>query len=262
MSAPTPQQTTPPARRFEGKNAIVTGAGSGIGRASAIRLASEGASVACLDVVPDHLDETAEALAVLGAKATVYRCDVTDEQQVRNTVNDVTGSLGRPDVLCNVAGIGTFAHTAEMPLEDWQRILAVNLTGTFIMSKAVLPYMLESPGGSIINVASTSGLMGAAYSAAYCASKGGVVLFTKALALEYSDRGVRVNAVAPGGVDTPLLSSFGLPEGADRKHLYRITSRMGFCTPDQVAAAIAFLASDESAYTTGAVLAVDGGITA
>ena len=262
MSAPTPQPTTPPARRFEGRTVIVTGAGSGIGRASAIRLASEGASVACLDVVPDNLDETAEALAVLGAKATVYRCDVTDEQQVRDTVNDVAGSLGRPDVLCNVAGIGTFAHTAEMPLEDWQRILAVNLTGTFIMSKAVLPYMLEPPGGSIINVASTSGLMGAAYSAAYCASKGGVVLFTKALALEYSDRGVRVNAVAPGGVDTPLLSSFGLPEGADRKHLYRITSRMGFCTPDQVAAAIAFLASDESAYTTGAVLAVDGGITA
>jgi NAD(P)-dependent dehydrogenase (short-subunit alcohol dehydrogenase family) len=257
-----PAVGTPPARRFDGKTAIVTGAGSGIGRATAIRLAVEGASVACLDVVADNLDETVEALAILGAKAVAYRCDVTDESQVHETVTAVAAALGRPAVLCNVAGIGTFAHTAELPLATWDRILAVNLTGTFLVSKAALAYMLAPPGGSIVNVASTSGLMGAAYSAAYCASKGGVVMFTKALAIEYADRGVRVNAVAPGGVDTPLIASFELPEGGDRKHVYRITSRMGFCTPDQVAAAIAFLASDESAYTTGAVLAVDGGITA
>jgi NAD(P)-dependent dehydrogenase (short-subunit alcohol dehydrogenase family) len=253
----------PPARRFDGMTAIVTGAGSGIGRATAIRLAVEGASVACLDVVPDNLDETVEALAILGGKAVAYRCDVTEESVVNDTVSEVASALGRPDVLCNVAGIGTFAHTADMPLSTWDRILAVNLTGTFLMSRAVLPHMLEpDAGGSIINVASTSGLMGAAYSAAYCASKGGVVLFTKALAIEYAGRGVRVNAVAPGGVDTPLIANFQLPEGADPKHIHRISSRMGFCTPDQVAAAIAFLASEESAYTTGAVLAVDGGITA
>ncbi|MHB8594094.1 MAG: SDR family NAD(P)-dependent oxidoreductase, partial [Acidimicrobiales bacterium] len=114
----------------------------------------------------------------------------------------------------------------------------------------------------IVNVASTSGLIGSAYSAAYCASKGGVVMLTKALAVEYAGRGVRVNAVAPGGVDTPLIASFDLPEGADPKHLTRNMSRMGFSTPEQIAAAIAFLASDESGYTTGAVLAVDGGITA
>jgi len=254
--------TPPPGRRFDGKVAVVTGAGSGIGRATAIRLAAEGAAVACVDVVPDHLDETVEALGVLGAKTVAYRCDVTDEAQVIQTVADVAANLGRPDVLCNVAGIGTFAHTTEMPLATWDRILAVNLTGTFLMAKTVLPHLLEPPGGNIVNVASTSGLMGAAYSAAYCASKGGVVMLTKALATEYAGRGVRVNAVAPGGVDTPLIASFQLPEGADRKHVHRITSRMGFCTPDQVAAAIAFLASDESAYTTGAVLAVDGGITA
>jgi NAD(P)-dependent dehydrogenase (short-subunit alcohol dehydrogenase family) len=260
--SPDPAVGAPPARRFDGKTAIVTGAGSGIGRATAIRLAVEGASVACLDVVADNLEETVEALAILGGKAVAYRCDVTDEAQVNETVHAVASALGRPEVVCNVAGIGTFAHTAEMPLATWDRILAVNLTGTFLVSKAALAYMLEAPGGSIVNVASTSGLMGAAYSAAYCASKGGVVMFTKALAIEYADRGVRVNAVAPGGVDTPLIASFEIPEGGDRKHVYRITSRMGFCTPDQVAAAIAFLASDESAYTTGAVLAVDGGITA
>jgi NAD(P)-dependent dehydrogenase (short-subunit alcohol dehydrogenase family) len=260
--SPDTARPTPPARRFEGKTAIVTGAGSGIGRATAIRLASEGASVACLDIVADHLDETVDALAVLGAKAIAYRCDVTNETQVNDTVTEVASALGRPEVLCNVAGIGTFAHTQQMPLATWERILAVNLTGTFLMSKAALAYLLEPPGGNIVNVASTSGLIGSAYSAAYCASKGGVVMFTKALAIEYSGRGVRVNAVAPGGVDTPLLGSFQIPEGGDPKHVYRITSRMGFCTPDQVAAAIAFLASDESAYTTGAVLTVDGGITA
>jgi NAD(P)-dependent dehydrogenase (short-subunit alcohol dehydrogenase family) len=253
---------TPPSRRFEAKTAIVTGAGSGIGRATAIRLAVEGAAVACLDVVADNLDETVEALTTLGAKALAYRCDVTDETEVNRTVDDVASALGRPEVLCNVAGIGMFAHTTDMPLASWNRIIAVNLTGPFLMSKAVLPHMLHPRGGTIVNVASNAGLMGAAYSAAYCASKGGVVLLTRALAVEYSGRGVRVNAVAPGGVDTPLVAKFELPEGADPKHLHRIMSRMGFCTPDQVAAAIAFLASEESAYTTGAILSVDGGITA
>ncbi len=249
-------------RRFENKTAVVTGAASGIGRATAVRLASEGAQVACLDISYEQLEETTAALVTLGAKAQAYRCDVTNEGDVQRTVDALATDLGRPSVLCNVAGIGTFAHTVDMPLDAWQRILAVNLTGPFLMSKAVIPHMLHPQGGAIVNVASTSGLMGAAYSAAYCASKGGVVMLTKALAIEYVGRGVRVNAVAPGGVDTPLVANFSLPEGADPKHIQRIMSRMGFCTPDQIASAIAFLASDESGYTTGAVLAVDGGITA
>lgn len=254
--------TATESRRFEGKTAIVTGAGSGIGRATAIRLATEGAVVACLDVVERGVQETVEALGVLGAKAGAYRCDVTDESDVERVVDDVAAHVGRPSVLCNVAGTGMFMHTVDTSLATWDKIIAVNLTGTFLMAKTVLPHMLHPHGGSIVNVASTAGIIGSAYSAAYCASKGGVVMLTKALAVEYADRGVRINAVAPGGVDTPLIANFALPEGADPKHFRRITSRMGFSTPDQIAAAIAFLASDESSYTTGAILAVDGGITA
>lgn len=252
----------PPARRFEGRTAIVTGAASGIGRATAIRLASEGAAVACLDVVAEGLDETVDALRVLGATAVAQRCDVTDESEVRQAVAVAIEQLGRPDVLCNVAGIGTFAHTVDMPLDQWNRILGVNLTGTFLMIRQVLPHMLAPNQGSIVNIASTAGLVGSAYSAAYCASKGGVVMMTKALAIEYAGRGVRVNAVAPGGVETPLIANFGLPPGGDPKQFERIMTPMGMCRPEQVAAAIAFLASDESSYTTGAVLAVDGGVTA
>ncbi len=252
----------PPSRRFEGRIAVVTGAGSGIGRATAIRLAVEGAAVACLDVAAEGVEETVEALGVLGGKAMAQRCDVRRESEVKRAVDKVTKNLGTPDVLCNVAGIGTFAHTTEVSLEQWDRIIGVNLTGTFLMVRAVLPGMLSGHTGSIVNVASTAGFVGSAYSAAYCASKGGVVMLTKALAVEYADQGVRVNAVAPGGVDTPLIANFGLPPGGDPKHFDRITSRMGFCRPEEVAAAIAFLASDESSYTTGAVLAVDGGVTA
>jgi NAD(P)-dependent dehydrogenase (short-subunit alcohol dehydrogenase family) len=256
------QYNRPAEGRFEGRTAVVTGASSGIGRATAVRIAAEGGAVACLDVVEAGLKETVESIVASGGQAVGYRCDVSDEAGVIDTVGQAASALGRISVLCNVAGIGAFSHTADMPLDLWQKILAVNLTGTFLMARAVLPQMLEAKDGSIVNVASNAGLMGSPWSAAYCASKGGVVLFTKALAVEYAGRGVRVNGVAPGGVDTPLVSNFSVPEGGDAKLLHRIMSRMGFCTPEQIAAAIAFIGSDESAYTTGAILSVDGGLTA
>jgi NAD(P)-dependent dehydrogenase (short-subunit alcohol dehydrogenase family) len=247
-------------RRFVDKVAVVTGAGSGIGRAVATRLAQEGARVAALDVAADNLAATVKDIAEEGGTATGYPCDVTSETSVNETVAALAGQVGPPTVVCNVAGIGGFYNTVDMPTDRWERILAVNLTGPFLVCRATLPYLLEH-GGSIVNVASNTALMGQAYSAAYCASKAGLLMFSKALAAEYLSRGVRVNVVAPGGVDTPLIGTFELPEGADFKELRKIMTPMGFSTPSEIAASIAFIASDESTYTTGAVLSVDGGLT-
>lgn len=252
--------------RFAGKTAIVTGAGSGIGRATACRLAAEGAAVGCLDVAPDNVGAVvAEINERAGGSgdppALALRCDVTDEGSVTDAVATVADRLGSPRVLCNIAGIGGFRHTTELSLEEWNRVLAVNLTGTFLMTRAVLPHLLED-GGVIVNTSSTAGLMGQPYSAAYCASKGGVSLMTRALAVEFADRNVRVNAVAPGGVDTPILWDFGFPEGANMKLIERMMSPVGYATPAEVAGAFAYLASDEAAYVTGSILSVDGAITA
>jgi NAD(P)-dependent dehydrogenase (short-subunit alcohol dehydrogenase family) len=247
-------------RRFAGKVAVVTGTGSGIGRAVAHRLAGEGASVAALDVDEDSLAAAVESITAQGGSAAGFPCDVTSESSVNEAVVALTGELGAPTVVCNVAGVGGFFNTVDMPFDWWQKILAVNLTGPFLVCRAALPSLLEH-GGSIVNVASNTALKGQSYSAAYCASKAGLLMFSKALAAEYLSRGVRVNVVAPGGVDTPLMGKFELPEGADVKELGKMMTPMGFATPAEIAASVAFIASDESSYTTGAVLSVDGGLT-
>jgi meso-butanediol dehydrogenase / (S,S)-butanediol dehydrogenase / diacetyl reductase len=250
--------------RFAGKVAVVTGAGSGIGRAVAERFAAEGGTVAALDLSHRAVTSAVEAINAHGGtgrgRAEAFECDVTSQASVNAAYGELVADLGAPTVVCNVAGVGGFYHTADMSLEQWNRILSVNLTGPFLVCRAALPHLLEH-GGSIVNVASNTALMGQSYSAAYCASKAGLLMFSKALAAEYLTRGIRVNVVAPGGVDTPLIGAFSLPEGADVKELEKMMTPLGFSTPAEIAASIAFIASDESSYTTGAVLSVDGGLT-
>lgn len=249
--------------RLNGRVAIVTGTSSGIGRATALRLAEDGAKVACLDVVEDVNEKTAGQIREAGGVASAQVCNVADRASVQSAVKAATDELGPCDVLCNIAGVGKFANSHDQPIEEWDRIIGVNLTGTWNMCQAVLPSMLERNTGVILNTASTAGVMGQPFSAAYCASKGGVVMLTQALATEYVRMNIRVNAVAPGGIQTAIIKDFTqLPEGADHTLLQKITlpdDQWG--QPEEVAGLFAFLASDEARYINGSIYKIDGGLT-
>jgi len=244
--------------RFTDRVALVTGAASGIGRATAERLAAEGARVFCVDIQVDAVDALVRAIADSGGTAAAHACDVTDELQVGATVAACVARYGRLDVLCNVAGILRFDHFHELRTEDWQRILAVNLTGTFLMCRAAIPHLLASKG-NIVNVASTAAIAGQPWAAAYAASKGGVLALTHTLAVDYVKQGLRVNAVLPCDIVTPIMNAFTLPEGANPKLLRRVMSPMGTGKPEHVAGVIAMLASDDGAFITGEQIRVDGG---
>jgi NAD(P)-dependent dehydrogenase (short-subunit alcohol dehydrogenase family) len=248
-------------KRFEGRVAVVTGAGSGIGQATAARFGEEGAVVACVDIAEDRAGETVATIVDGGGKALAVAANVADKDSVTAAMTRVVSELGPPNVVCNIAGIGWFAHSHEQPIDDWNRIIGVNLTGTFLMSQAALPHLMETHG-NIVNTASNAGLMGQKYSAAYCASKGGVVMLTKALSNEYIDKGVRVNCVAPGGVETPIMNSFmELPAGADTKFFRKIMSPLGMAKPSELASLFAYIASDEARFMTGSIVSMDGGLT-
>ena len=230
--------------RFDGRVAIVTGAASGIGRATAERLAEEGATVVAVDVAKDGLAETVG--------------DVSDPAFVESMIADTLERHGRLDVLANVAGILRTANTHEHSLEMWDQVLAVNLTGTFLCCRAAIPALLES-GGNIVNVSSTAALAGHPWAAAYSASKGGVLALTRTIAVEYGQRGLRCNAVCPGSIKTPITKDFEFPEGANTDLVRRIMALDKPRGPETVAAAIAFLASDDAAHVNGEQLRVDGG---
>jgi len=233
--------------RFEGKVALVSGAARGIGRAVAGRLAEEGAAVVRADVV--------------GIDGGVV-CDVRDPDSCAGAVRAALERHGRLDVLANVAGVGVARLIGDVPLEEWRNILDVNLTGTFLLSQTALPALLETRG-TIVNMASVAGMRATPYNAAYCASKGGVIMLTKSMAIELAGAGVRVNAVCPSSVDTDFLRNFRVPEGADESLFTRASSPMGrVIDPAEIAAAVAFLASDDAATVSGTTLVIDGAATA
>lgn len=248
-------------KRFEGKVAIVTGAASGIGKATALRFGADGAKVLAADRDAAGAEATAKAIVEAGGTAASRRTDVTVPADAKATVGDAIERFGRLDFLANVAGVGFFRRATETTDDDWNRMIGVNLTGPFLMAREALPHVVAATG-AIVNTASVAGLHSHPYSAAYCASKGGVVLLTKALAVEFARKGVRVNCVCPGGIDTPLIAEFQLPEGVNPAVLARIVPYGRYGTPDEVAATIAFLCSDEAKYINGAALTVDGGLSA
>jgi NAD(P)-dependent dehydrogenase (short-subunit alcohol dehydrogenase family) len=257
------------ARRVSGKVALVTGGASGIGRGSAEKLASEGATVVITDI-QDHLGgEVVAAIQKAGGQAEYLRHDVTSEDAWIEVVGQVKARHGRLDILVNNAGIGIGGSVLDMSLADWRRQTAVNLDGVFLGVKHSIPLMREGGGGSVINISSVAGLKGAPTLAGYCATKGGVRLFTKAVALECAAAkdGVRVNSVHPGIIETPIWVTVaggqpGVNAPPDLDAMSELAVPLGVKgVPEDIANGVLWLASDESRYVTGAELVIDGGLS-
>ncbi len=245
--------------RMQGKTAIVTGAGSGLGRATALRLAAEGARVACADLAADHARETATAIAAAGGEALALEVDVTDAEACARMIETTLRRFGALTTLVNSAGIAGPADPAPAA-EAWRQVVEVNLTGTWLAAQAAREALAAGGRGSVINLASIYGVTGGSRSPAYAASKGGVTNLTRQLALQWAPA-IRVNCVCPGHVETPLTAAV-MADPAWRARTLPKYPLGRFGTVDDVAAAILYLASDDAAFVTGVALPVDGGYTA
>jgi len=250
--------------RFVDLAVYVTGAGAGVGRATAELFAAEGAKVFAVDVNGDALVETVDGIRAGGGVALGGVADVTDLDSVEASVEHMVEHFGGLHRLINVAGVGKAARFEEIDERQWARTLAVNLTGVFHTTRAALPHLLAQRGGAIVNVASIAALRGQAYCAAYCASKAGMVNFTRSIALEFASRGLRANCVAPGGVQTNLIADFMPREDFEPQLIayYSPPPPGRLAKPQDVANSIAFLASREARMINGAVLVCDGGTLA
>lgn len=252
-------------KRFKGKGVIITGGASGIGKATAERFLEEGAKVAILDVSEKNGETALKELKKKGFTPLILTGDVAKSSDVKKMVSTAKAKLGRIDVLFNNAGILVEGTVEDVTEKDWDRIMAVNVKGVFLMAKEVVPIMLKQRKGAIVNNASCSGLVGDRNAIAYNTSKGAVVLMTKCMALDYAKKNIRVNCVCPGEIDTPMLRqearSRKMPVEEYRKELceYHPIGRLG--VPSEVANAVLFLASDQASFITGAAFSVDGGYT-
>ncbi len=250
------------AGRLQDKVALITGAGSGIGRASALLFAREGAAVAVVDVNEKAARAVADAITSAGSRAISATADVTRAADCQRAVRAAADKFGALHILFNNAGIIRRASVLDLSEADWDRVMAVNVKSIFLMSKFAIPIIEKSGGGSIINTASGWGLAGGAKAVAYCASKGAVVLLTKAMAIDHGPQNIRINCICPGDTDTPMLRSEARQLGAAtgrflQEAAQRPLQRVG--TPEEIAQAALYLASDAASFVTGTALVVDGG---
>jgi NAD(P)-dependent dehydrogenase (short-subunit alcohol dehydrogenase family) len=257
------------ADRLAGRRAVVTGGGSGVGRAVALQLIHEGASVTVLDIRSEAAELVAAEISTQGGVATAVQADVGDEASISAAIVDAAAALGGLDTVVACAGVALPGATAEMSIELWNTILRVNLTGVFLTVKHALPHLQQAGGGAIVTVGSVASLVAAGGTSAYEASKGGVLQFTRGVAVEFADHGIRANCVCPGVVATDLransreVAGVANVSGSRRSGSDRIDVPMSrACDPNEVATAIAFLCSDEASFITGIALPVDGGFTA
>jgi len=247
--------------RMEGKVAIVTGAAKGMGRSHAVALAREGASVVVADVDATACEVTVDTILSEGGRAIYLPLDVTQEEAWKDFVAETVYKLGRPDVLVNNAGIIIYKTLIDTSLDEWNKVFAVNSTGTFLGCREIAAVMKDGRGGSIVNMSSALGVVGASGVAAYQASKGAVTIFSKAAASELAPYGVRVNSVHPGLVATPMTEHL-MNDPAAIDALLGPTLIRRVARPEEITNAVLYLASDESSYVTGSSLMVDGGFSA
>lgn len=249
---------------LEGKVGVVTGAGSGIGRDCAIRMAAKGAKVVCSDIVLDGAMGTVQTITEAGGAAHLVQTDVADPEQCRSMVESAVKAFGRLDLAVNNAGIGgEAALTGEYTIEGWRKVMSINLDGVFYSMRYELPEMVKAGGGAIVNISSILGLVGWPTASAYTAAKHGVVGLTQVAAIEYAQQGIRVNSINPGFIQTPLLTSAGIVPGNEIHTMIagkHAMNRLG--TSEEIANAVTWLLSDQASFVTGIALPVDGGYTA